>query len=83
MQGNLFNILSNSPLIEDKLALEEEAIIVIDVKQKKTDGELKNATEVLRGVEHDFYKLKQQADHEQKMLAEKILISSNDFKSSL
>ena len=66
MQGNLFNILSNSPLIEDKLAVEEEAIIVIDGKQKKTDGELKNATEVLRGVEHDFYKLKQQADHEQK-----------------
>ena len=83
MQGNLFNILSNSPLIEDKLAVEEEAIIVIDGKQKNTDGELKNATEVLRGVEHDFYKLKQQADHEQKMLVEKILISSNDFKSSL
>ena len=83
MQGNLLNLFSNSPLIEDKLALEEEAMFVIDGKQTKTDTELKNATETLRGVEHDFYQLKKQADHEQKMLAEKILISSNDFKSSL
>ena len=71
------------PLIEDKLELEEDAMLVIEGKQEKTDEELENATGILKTVEQEFYRLKQKADTEQKMLAEKILILSNDFKSAL
>lgn len=72
-----------SPLIEDKLNLEKEAMAIIQKKQDDTDKELKDTKQKLAKTEREFEQKKRQADHEQRMLAEKILSLSNELNSSL
>lgn len=73
----------NSPLIEHKLSFEESNMTTIKQKQYETDIALSEAVTELKNVEHEFQQMKKQADHEQKMLAQRILVFSNDLKSLL
>jgi len=76
-------VKENSPLIEGKLDLEKNTMLVIKEKQTKVSDELCEANKVLGEVKEEFEELKKQAEIEQKMLAAKLLSLSNELTLSL
>lgn len=62
---------------------ERKSMEMLQEKQAATDLELKLKTEILRDIEDKFEYFKQQADQEEKFLAQRILSLSNELNRKL
>merc|ERR1712072_1453364 len=76
-------IKENQPLLEEKLELEEDAILVIEGKQKQANDALKAATKEMNIKQEDFAKLKQRSEDEQQKMAAKVASLSKTLNESL